>query len=285
MSKKTDLTGKSFGPWTVIGPSLERGNKRWDVVCICGQTQQMAYQSLWQINYRLRKGKERKFRCPHDHFQDLRRKRFGSLIVVEPIGYKPNPNSQGGDRIWKCLCDCGEMASVRHSSLLKTGRKERKSVLGCEGCVQRFWDQKQREDEAQRYGVDPAWEGYEEITRNYWIYIMRSAERRNMKFCLTPQQAWKQFSIQEKKCALTGWTLILPVGVTSLDRNRTASLDRIDSSQGYVEGNVQWLHKDINIAKLDLPQEEFINLCKLVTDYRNDPTRPVHDVFAGVDTQ
>jgi hypothetical protein len=40
----------------------------------------------------------------------------------------------------------------------------------------------------------------------------------------------------------------------------------IDSSKGYIEGNIQWVHKDINNMKWDFTQEEFINYCKLVAN-------------------
>lgn len=47
-------------------------------------------------------------------------------------------------------------------------------------------------------------------------------------------------------------------------KNRTASLDRIDSSKGYLENNVQWVHKDINWMKQDYSHEEFLQYCKLI---------------------
>ena len=37
----------------------------------------------------------------------------------------------------------------------------------------------------------------------------------------------------------------------------TASLDRIDSTKGYVRGNIQWVHKDINWFKRDYPKISF----------------------------
>jgi hypothetical protein len=52
-------------------------------------------------------------------------------------------------------------------------------------------------------------------------------------------------------------------------KERTASLDRIDSSFGYIEGNVQWVHKDINIIKLDYDQDYFIKICSAVCNYKN----------------
>lgn len=44
----------------------------------------------------------------------------------------------------------------------------------------------------------------------------------------------------------------------------TASLDRIDSSGDYAEGNVQFVHKTINKMKWDLTDMEFRNFCVLV---------------------
>ena len=45
----------------------------------------------------------------------------------------------------------------------------------------------------------------------------------------------------------------------------TASLDRIDSNLGYVKGNVQWVHKHINVMKNIFNQDMFIFLCNQVT--------------------
>lgn len=42
------------------------------------------------------------------------------------------------------------------------------------------------------------------------------------------------------------------------------SLDRIDSKKGYVVGNVQWVHKDINRMKNTFPQDYFIQVCKQI---------------------
>jgi hypothetical protein len=65
------------------------------------------------------------------------------------------------------------------------------------------------------------------------------------------------FEKQECQCALSRLPLTM---------NVDASLDRIDSSQGYVGGNLQWVHQDINTMKWDLTQERFIQLCKMVAE-------------------
>jgi len=74
---------------------------------------------------------------------------------------------------------------------------------------------------------------------------------------------WKLAVSQDKKCSLTGETLIF-VSDQRYQKNSNASLDRIDSSKGYVSGNIQWVTKNANIAKQKMPQEEFVGVCRAV---------------------
>ncbi len=47
----------------------------------------------------------------------------------------------------------------------------------------------------------------------------------------------------------------------------TASLDRINSNFGYIEGNVQWIHKLLNNTKNKMHNEDFINWCIKIADF------------------
>jgi len=66
---------------------------------------------------------------------------------------------------------------------------------------------------------------------------------------------------QDFKCAFTGWD----IDAMNVSKN-TASLDRIDSSIGYVEGNLHWVHKMVNMCKQQYTQEEFTTMCLAVSD-------------------
>jgi hypothetical protein len=55
-------------------------------------------------------------------------------------------------------------------------------------------------------------------------------------------------------CALSGVAL----------NEDNLSVDRIDSSKGYIRGNVQWVDVYVNKMKSDLLQDHFIKLCKLI---------------------
>lgn len=105
------------------------------------------------------------------------------------------------------------------------------------------------------------------------------------------QDAWALFEAQSGLCALTGTPLRLRSGRadkkgTALLKEGTASLDRIDSAKGYEPGNVQWVHKHVNIMKLDLTQPEFIAICRSVVARvdRAESANPAHNSPTGEST-
>ena len=71
------------------------------------------------------------------------------------------------------------------------------------------------------------------------------------------------WELQKGCCNLTGLSIILPKGG---NHENVASLDRIDSSRGYIKDNIQWVHKDINRMKWDFPQDKFVKLCFYVAN-------------------
>lgn len=62
---------------------------------------------------------------------------------------------------------------------------------------------------------------------------------------------------QQGRCAYTGLPLRTRNHKTGRALIDVASLDRIDSSKGYVKGNVQFVSAALNLAKSDLPDSEF----------------------------
>ncbi len=85
---------------------------------------------------------------------------------------------------------------------------------------------------------------------------------RGLDWELEPQDILDMYEAQEGKCALTGW----PIGWSEKGLTATVSIDRIDSSEGYLKENVQLLHKDVNMAKQQYSQDYFIEMCKAVSD-------------------
>jgi len=105
------------------------------------------------------------------------------------------------------------------------------------------------------------------ITDSCWFRIQDGAKRRNLMFAITKEYAWLLFQQQKGICALSGRILQFAITESNINKHtQTASLDRIDSSKGYVEGNVQWIHKDVQKMKMDFQQDEFIRLCTSIAN-------------------
>jgi len=182
----------------------------------------------------------------HPCRDDLRGRRFGKLQVIELDNSKLDKQ-----RHWKCVCDCGESKIIRTSELI------RGSHMSC-GCYR------------SPKGEDSAvWTGHGEISGSLWSSIVHGSKVRNKKisFNITMEQAWDLFLKQDRKCAISGITLIMKG--EKKKRNGTASLDRIDSSKGYEIDNIQWVHKDINVMKLDHTMDYFLSLVKIIYQYQS----------------
>lgn len=104
--------------------------------------------------------------------------------------------------------------------------------------------------------------GMEIPDRGHAERSLRGGTSRGYQWDLTPEYVLDLYEKQEGLCALTGW----PIGWPEKGLTSTVSIDRIDSQEGYLQGNVQLLHKDVNMAKQQYSQEYFVGMCQAVAD-------------------
>lgn len=103
-----------------------------------------------------------------------------------------------------------------------------------------------------------------------------NALKRNLDFTLTINDLWGLYLSQNKKCAITGVDInIVNATINDNYHLQTASLDRIDSTKGYIKTNIQWVHKVINSLKSDFSNVDFFSLCHLVAN-SNPLENPKH---------
>ena len=172
---------------------------------------------------------------------DLTGKRFGKWTVL----YR-TASSRNGATMWMCRCECGVEKDV-YGSHLTYGKSN-----GCLQCSKLKGEN------------HPQWDGVGKISGDYWCSLVRGANgakgRKPVELTITKEFIWELFNKQDGKCALTG----MPLTIDYRGSNHTASLDRIDSSKGYTEENVQWIHKHVNLMKNKLDQGYFVDLCSKV---------------------
>lgn len=153
-----------------------------------------------------------------------------------------------------CICTCGKEKLVWFTHIV--GGKS----LGCNSCANNGKESK-------------CWKGVGEISADWWRnHVTRGGTSRSLsnrqkiiKISVTMEYAWELFLKQDRKCALSGLLLHFP---KTNSFTGTASLDRINSNIGYEPGNIQWVHKTVNLMKNKLSQDEFIKFCQLITEQR-----------------
>jgi len=103
---------------------------------------------------------------------------------------------------------------------------------------------------------------YHSIPYTWFSMKQKGGLSRGYAWDLTIEYIWNMYEEQEGVCALSG----IPIGWADKGLTATASIDRIDNSEGYIVGNVQLLHKDVNFMKQQFDQEYFINICKQIAN-------------------
>jgi len=86
--------------------------------------------------------------------------------------------------------------------------------------------------------------------------IRGSATKRDLAFNLTVEDLISQYLKQNKVCAFSKKEFIMG------DENYMLSIDRIDSTKGYVKNNFQFIRMVYNRMKGTLPNEEFLTILK-----------------------
>lgn len=185
--------------------------------------------------------------------------KFGKLTIISIESVK---NKSGSRKRCYCYCDCecGTKNTRKRLDALTTGK-----MFGC--CM---YCSKSFRQSLPLGNKNASFKGIGTIPRTVYSDIKYQAKKRGLYFDITIEYIYKLYEDQNRKCALSG-TYIEFGKVRS--SQTTASLDRIDSSKGYVEGNVQWLHKDVNIMKMSLDQNYFIEMCNLICKWNKNASK------------
>jgi hypothetical protein len=150
-----------------------------------------------------------------------------------------------------CVCICGKHSTISTWHLNNSKTKS----CGCTNVKGRF--------KAKCVG---------DLSASYYSSFKYSRQTKGIDFSddLSMGHLWYLYEQQKGRCALSGIPIALNPQWSQQNNGKptkivqTASIDRIDSSKGYIIGNVQWVHKDINYMKGGLSDLEFIIFCRQV---------------------
>lgn len=113
----------------------------------------------------------------------------------------------------------------------------------------------------------PGFDQQNELHRGLLRVLSRQkydAKRTGKTYTVVPLDIWNMFVAQNFCCALTG-VAFQPPGKRDPFQ---PSLDRKDSSRGYEPDNVQFVTLRVNIAKSNMTEDDFFEMCKQVVTYK-----------------
>lgn len=96
-----------------------------------------------------------------------------------------------------------------------------------------------------------------------FTYYLSKAKSRDPNMNIDEEYLQKLWDEQQQRCALSKIEIHLKNGKHKLD---TASLDRINSSKGYIKNNVQFVAYAINLAKNNFRDEDVHQLLKCIVE-------------------
>ena len=164
---------------------------------------------------------------------------YGDYTIIDD----QTKRRKSGAILFHVQCKCGKEQWCSKQEL-ETGKRNR-----CDSC-----------GKVKRFGAR-----VDNILINFFHNYKRNALSRNMEFNITIEYVADLYKKQEGRCAISG----MDIDIQGTPwKGQTGSLDRIDSSKGYVEGNVQWVHKIVNEMKWDLEEEEFFSIVKLIYKHK-----------------
>lgn len=171
-------------------------------------------------------------------------KTFGAWTVLGPMRCQRPEGNSTYKTSWFCQCSCGASPQWKDKNHLVRGLST--------GCMQCYGTRNSGHNNGN-------WKGHGEVTGEAYNKVRFGAKVRGIQLELSVSDLNALWISQNRVCALTGITLVM---------GDTASLDRIDSLKSYCTGNVQWVHKTVNIMKNDFPEHIFIEMCRAVSKYK-----------------
>ncbi len=102
-------------------------------------------------------------------------------------------------------------------------------------------------------------------------YMKNTRKNKRHNHNVTLEYLKELWESQQGKCPLTGWLLRLKTHTNPSDRTNKyqASLDRIDSSKGYIKGNVRFIAVIANYAKNLFTDDDVIEFCEAVVKHKH----------------
>lgn len=170
---------------------------------------------------------------------------------------------QKGRKLGVCKCgNCGIQFEKPESEITRNNKLGRKNFCSrtCVGNnnIKNFGDRRNNYDISKHSGSRR-----DDLTK--FRYHYRNILKRNKKVDVSIQDLKELWETQKGICPYLGIELHLNTySKIKKDPITSASLDRIDSSVGYIKGNIQWVSRAMNYLKNDMSEQQVQEIIELI---------------------
>lgn len=238
--------GQKFGYWTIISPEafVKGGHTYVTAQCKCGKVEDLMLSDL--VNGRSLGCKQCRI---HDRMIPIT---IGGQYKDWTVIKETDPDPANGNRRYLCKCKCGTECIISSWELRSPNKRLR--CWKCDSIIR-----------GERLALKNGEIGGLRLDK--FNKMKRSAQKRGISFKVSISFLAELFERQNHICAISG------VYIPTI---KDASLDRIDSTKGYIEGNVQWVTKQANLSKHTMTMNELYDFCNKVLSYANQkPSTPL----------
>ena len=169
----------------------------------------------------------------------------------------------------ECICDnCGVTFNKPLTEIRRSEKNKRKHFCS-RTCVGKN-NSKNFGDRASNYRISQhsnnRMDGFTKFRYHY-----RNILKRDKEVTVTLDDLKEMWDEQQGICPFTKINLTLS-SYTKISKNPiyTASLDRIDSTKGYIKGNIRWISRAINWMKNDMNDDMVFELIDILIKNKKD---------------
>jgi hypothetical protein len=168
-----------------------------------------------------------------------------------------------GRKLGDCICDnCGVEFKKPQSELNRNQKMGRKNFCS-RTCVGKS-NFKNLPSNIEKYDISKhCGNKRDDLTK--FRYHYRNIKNRDKEIDITIDDLKEIWEKQDGVCPYLGVKLhINSYGKIRKNSTYSASVDRIDSSKGYVKDNIQWISRAINFLKNDMSENELFEIFNLI---------------------
>ena len=176
----------------------------------------------------------------------------------------------------ECICEnCGKSYMKDASEVTRNIKKGRKSFCSI-SCAVTYNNSNNLSEKAKKHQQEFAskyagsgvshtdeYSPFRETLRR----AKRHAKENDRECTITLQDLKSLWEKQQGKCVYTNVALTLPTGTNKVCITNQASLDRIDSTKGYIPDNIQFISSCINFLKNKLTDLETKRFLKEISSF------------------